>query len=139
MAKAYHFNCKQCSFSYTGPLGHSHALRDQIISVVCPDCQVVEARKLNWTQLAPGARNISDHLEALVMNPEISGNEKTDHHLMENMIRAVDKNIEWHDYSLHLEDVFKCWSCEEEMYVWDIPVCPCCGGNLQREFSVDLE
>ena len=139
MAKAYHFSCRQCSFSYTGPIGHKHAARDQVISVICPSCQVVEARRLNWTQIPPEAKPISDNLEEIVMNHEISGTQKTDHHKMEKMIRAVDKNIEWHDYSLYVEDVFKCWSCEEEMFLWDTAVCPCCGDKLQREFGIDMD
>jgi hypothetical protein len=136
MSKAYHFTCQSCSYSYTGPIGHVHAKRDQVVSVLCPGCQVVEARRINWTQIVPYAENISDHLEKLQTQAQITADNAN---LMENMLQAAGSSMEWNDYSLQLEDIFVCWSCEEDMYIWDTPVCPCCGDKMQRDFSVSLE
>jgi len=138
MAKAFHFSCKNCSYSFTGPLGHVHASRDQVVSVICTECNKVEARRVNWTQIMPAAENISENLDKLEIQHELKAQEG-EHSVMENMLRAADNKMEWNDYSLQLEDIFVCWSCENELFVWDMPVCPCCGDKMKQDFAVSLD
>ena len=138
MSEAYHFTCHTCLYYYAGPVGHVHAKRDQVVSVICPSCRTIEARRLNWTQLLPEGHSISDHPEKLQVQPELKEHGLS-HERLEGMVRAADNKMEWNDYSLYLEDVFTCWSCEKEVYIWDTPVCPCCGDRMKRDFNIDMD
>ncbi len=102
--------------------------------MVCTTCTTIEARRINWIQVVPDAHKFSNATEKLQLQADTQERDKPLHSSGKS-----ETGMEWCDYSLQVADIFKCWSCENELYLWDKPICPCCGGMMNKDFSVRTE